>query len=56
MGSLKRVTELSTDQANAVKGGKTCNCSCSCGCAQSNTSAASKTSEKDTAVLNTFAS
>lgn len=56
MGNLKRVTEISVEHANSIKGGKTCNCSCSCSCAQSNTTSATKTSEKDSTVLNTFAS
>ena len=54
MDSIKRVTEINVDQANSVKGGKTCNCSCSCGCAQTNTTSATKTSERDATTLNKF--
>jgi len=28
MKSLKRVTEVSVENAKSIKGGKTCNCSC----------------------------
>ena len=54
MEKLKRITEISVEDANAVKGGKTCSCSCSCSCAQSNTTSATKTSEKDSTTLNKF--
>ncbi|MHC1745954.1 MAG: hypothetical protein AB9895_02375 [Negativicutes bacterium] len=54
MDKLKRVTEISTENANSIKGGKSCSCSCSCSCAQSNTSSATSTSEKDSTTLNTF--
>lgn len=56
MEKLKRVTEISVESADSIKGGKTCNCSCSCSCVQSNTTSSSKTGEKDSTVLNTFAS
>ncbi|MBP1765633.1 MAG: hypothetical protein H6Q65_2691 [Firmicutes bacterium] len=54
MDHLKRVTEIGTEAANSIKGGKSCSCSCSCSCAQSNTSSATTTSEKDSTTLNTY--
>lgn len=46
MEFLKHVTELSVEEAESVKGGKTCSCSCSCSCSQSNVTADTKDSNK----------
>lgn len=56
MKTLKRVTELSTEAADAVRGGKTCSCSCSCSCAQSNTKDDTLSSTKDATSVNKWMS
>ena len=55
MEFLKRVTELSVEEAETIKGGKTCNCSCSCSCSQSNVTATTKDSNKSAPAASTFA-
>ncbi|MGE4588939.1 MAG: hypothetical protein AB7E34_05130 [Acidaminococcaceae bacterium] len=55
MEFLKHVTELSVEEAEAIKGGKTCNCSCSCSCSQSNVTATTKDSNKSASAASTFA-
>lgn len=55
MGSLKRVTEISVDVANSIKGGKDCSCSCSCSCGTTDTKATLKDSNKDASAASTFA-
>lgn len=54
MEFLKHVTEISTDAADAIRGGKTCSCSCSCSCAQDNTKADTQSSTKDSSAVNTW--
>lgn len=55
MELLKHVTELSVEDANAIKGGKTCSCSCSCSCSQSNVTADTKSSNQSASAASTFA-
>ena len=55
MEFLKHVTDLSVEEAETVKGGKTCSCSCSCSCSQSNVTADTKSSNKSASAASTFA-
>ena len=54
MEFLKHVTDLSVEEAETVKGGKTCSCSCSCSCSQSNVTADTKSSNKSASAASTF--
>jgi len=55
METLKRVTEISVETANSIKGGKTCSCSCTCSCGTADTKASTKDSNKDASAASTYA-
>jgi len=44
---LKRITELSVEKADAVKGGAGCRCSASCSCPTPDTAAGTKQNQYD---------
>lgn len=47
MKLLKRITEISVEEANSIRGGKDCNCSCSCSCDSNDLTDSVKDSNRD---------